>query len=137
MKIPGLRSSYEQVGGIVFFGRMLDKIRLHAQGELPTDYNRGTGFDGRCCAFLNVNYQDLIKRVLAGGTDEEVLEWCFSIGRKPAEQEIEIWNQFMMKRGWRDDSTEALEKTKAAHGLADRADLQTWFDFHDADEGRR
>ncbi|HMJ67222.1 MAG TPA: DUF5069 domain-containing protein [Candidatus Binatia bacterium] len=31
MKVQGLRSSYEKVGGIVFFGRMLDKIRLNAR----------------------------------------------------------------------------------------------------------
>jgi hypothetical protein len=56
MKIPGLRKSAEQVGGIVFFGRMLDKARLHAQGRLPADYNRGTGMDGRVCRFLHIEY---------------------------------------------------------------------------------
>jgi gluconokinase len=136
MKIPGLRSSYEKVGGIVFFGRMLDKIRIHAQGKLPGDYNRGFGFDGRCCEFLNVDYQAIKKRVLEGGIDEEILEWCFATGRKPSEQEIEIWNQFMMKRGWRDDTSEELEEAKAARGFSDRSDIQTWFDFHDADEER-
>ena len=35
MKIPGLRSSYDKVGGLVSFGRLLDKIRLNARGELP------------------------------------------------------------------------------------------------------
>src|SRR3954462_15604043 len=33
--IPGLRSPSEQVGGLVHFGRMLDKIRLAAAGKLP------------------------------------------------------------------------------------------------------
>ena len=47
MKIPGLRHSSEQLGGLVFFGRMLDKIRLHAQGKLPSDYKRGIGTDSR------------------------------------------------------------------------------------------
>lgn len=42
MKVPGIRSSYEKVGGIVYFGRMLDKIRLHAAGQLPDGYNLGT-----------------------------------------------------------------------------------------------
>jgi hypothetical protein len=42
MKVPGLRSLYEKVGGIVYFGRMLDKIRLHASGRLPEGYNLGT-----------------------------------------------------------------------------------------------
>ena len=137
MKISGLRSPYERVGGIVFFGRMLDKIRVHARGELPADYNRGTGFDERCCIFLHIDYQALIKSVLAGGTDEEILAWCYSTGRRPTDQEIEIWNQFMMKRGWRDESNEGLEKVKAAHGFSARSDLQNWFDFHDADEGSK
>lgn len=136
MKIPGLRSSYEEVSGIVFFGRMLDKIRVHAQGRLPGDYNRGFGFDSRCCEFLNVDYQALTKKVLEDGSDEGVLEWCFATGRKPTEQEVEIWNQFMMKRGWRDDTSKGLEEAKAARGFSARSDIQTWFDFHDADEER-
>ena len=71
MKIPSLRHSAGQVGGIVFFGRMLDKIRLHAQGKLPADYNRGVGFDRRVCHFLQVEYPSVVERVLAGGSDEE------------------------------------------------------------------
>lgn len=59
MKIPGLRSSYATVGGLVFFGRMLDKIRLHAQSRLPAHYNRGIGFDARTCSFLHVAYDEL------------------------------------------------------------------------------
>ena len=42
MQVPGLRSSYDKVGGIVYFGRMLDKIRLNAADKLPKDYNLGT-----------------------------------------------------------------------------------------------
>src|SRR5205085_9418086 len=56
MRIPGLRHSAEQVGGVVFFGRMLDKIRLHAQGKLPPDYKHGAGTDTRVCRFLRVEY---------------------------------------------------------------------------------
>ena len=33
--IPGLRSPSAQVKGLVYFGRMLDKIRLNAAGKLP------------------------------------------------------------------------------------------------------
>src|SRR2546429_133280 len=87
MRIPGLRHSAEQVGGIVFFGRMLDKIRLHAQGKLPADYKHGTGTDLRVCRFLHVEYPAVVERVLVGGTDNEVLEWCFANGRKPNEDE--------------------------------------------------
>ena len=134
MKIPNLRSSYEMVGGVVFFGRMLDKIRLHAQGRLPADYNRGVGFDGRACRFLHVDYEKLISRVLQGGTDEEILEWCYQQGRRPNEEEIFVWNAFMTKRGWRDDVSEWLAEQKQSRGFEQRDDIQTAFDFHAADE---
>ena len=134
MRILGLRHSAEQVGGIVFFGRMIDKIRLHAQGKLPADYNRGTGFDGRVCRFLHVEYPVLVGRVLAGGNDEEILAWCFARGRKPSEEKIFIFNSFLTKRGWHDDSSEELEQMKRQRGFAGRDDIQTFFDFHKADE---
>ena len=140
MKVPGLRSSYDKVGGIVYFGRMLDKIRLQAAGRLPEGYNLGTKvwtwFDGRCTRFLQVDYAAVAERVLRGGTDEEILAWCFEHGRRPAEEEIEIWNEFMTKRGWRDGSSAALAEAKRARGFAQRDDIQTAFEFHKADEAR-
>ena len=139
-KIPGLRSPHAEVGGIVYFGRMLDKIRLKARGELPATYNVGTkewyDFDSRCTRFLRVKYAALRKRTLAGGSDQEILRWCFRHGRKPSAEEIEIWNTFMRKRGWNDPSTPGLEAEKKATGLGRRADLVTWFDQFDAEEGR-
>ena len=134
MKIPGLRHSAEHVGGIVFFGRMLDKIRLHAQGKLPPDYKQGTGTDTRVCRFLGVDYDAIVKRTLEGGTDEEILEWCFERGRRRNEEDILMFNAFLTKRGWRDSFTEALEQTKRERGFQDRTDIQTFFDFHKADE---
>ncbi|PYL57816.1 MAG: hypothetical protein DMF30_04940 [Verrucomicrobia bacterium] len=89
MRDLGLRSPFVQVGGLVYFARMLDKIRAHAKGELPPDYqaNLGRGFDERCVAFLRVNYKQLVEQVKQGGTDEEMLLWCFSMGRHPSEDE--------------------------------------------------
>ena len=134
MSIPGLRHSAEQVGGIVFFGRMMDKIRLHAQGKLPPDYKHGTGTDARVCRFLHVEYPELVERVLAGATDDEVLEWCFAQGRRPNDEEILVFNAFLSKRGWRDNQTAELEQMKRERGFVDRTDIQTFFDFHKADE---
>ena len=136
MKVPGLRPSSDKVGGIVYFGRLLDKIRLQAQNKLPMDYqkNLGGGFDGRCVRFLKVDYMALVNRVLQGGTDEEILGWCFSQGRQPNAEEIEVWNGFMSKRGWNDEATETLEKFKQERGFAHRTDIRTMFEFHKADE---
>jgi gluconokinase len=138
MKIPGLRSDYDKVSGLVFFGRMLDKIRLKAAGKLPPDYFTGaanpTHFDARCTRFLRIDYEKVKERTLQGGTDEEILEWCFANGYRPSADEIAIWNEFMMKRGWRDAGSAELEKAKIERGFAGRGDLQTWFDLHRAEE---
>ena len=132
MKIPGLRSSSEKVGGIVFFGRMLDKIRLHAQGKLPEDYNRGTGMDGRCVRFLRVEYPRLVERTLQGGTDEEILEWCLQNGRRPNDEEILVWNAFMCKRGWRDEASESLAEEKKKRGINDGLVTINFNEFYDS-----
>ena len=140
MRIPGLRSSYEKVGGLCFFGRMIDKIRLRAAGQLPSDYNLGDQnprfFDGRCTRFLHLEYDRLVERVAAGGTDEEILAWCYQHGRRPTEEEVETWNGFLAKRGWRDDTSERLAAARQSLGLGHRTDLQTWFDLQDVDEER-
>ena len=136
------RSAYDQVGGVVYFARMLDKIRIHAAGKLPPDYheNLGKGLDGRCLRFLRVDYPALGERVIQGGTDEEVLAWCFAHGRRPSEEEILVWNSFMRKRGWRDEedgTTAELERYKAGSGLSHRGDILAFFDYYEVDEGRK
>lgn len=138
MKDFPVRSPAAKVGGIVYFGRMLDKIRLHAKNELPADYqpNLGKGFDGACVAFLKVHYREVVEQTNRGGRDEEILAWCFENGRKPTEREIYVWNEFMRKCGWNDDISETLIGRKKEAGMADRDDIQTMFQFIDADEGR-
>ncbi len=140
--IPGLRSPSEQVKGVVYFGRMLDKIRLYASGKLPEGWhaalgtNMKTSFDARCCSFFHIEYAALEKETLKGGTDEQLLEWVFKHGRKPTDEEIEIWNAFMTKRGWRDTGTQRLNERLAEIGLPPGT-VQTMFEFIDLDEGRR
>jgi gluconokinase len=133
-------SDYQKIKGLIYFARMLDKIRLHAAGELPPDYCVGVDepdlFDARCTRFLGVDYDQLAKRTLEGGTDEEILDWCFVHGRRPSEEEIEIWNAFLAKRGWRDAGSADLQLAKKRYGWGARDDIQTWVDLHDVDEGR-
>ena len=133
-------SDYKETKGLIYFARMLDKIRLKAAGQLPDGYFTGvedwTFFDSRCTRFLGVDYEELASRTLQGGSDEEILEWCFEKGRRPSEEEIEIWNAFIAKRGWRDAGSEDLEAAKGRNGWDNRDDIQTWLDLHDAEEGR-
>jgi hypothetical protein len=134
-------SDYKETKGLIYFARMLDKIRLKARGELPQDYFVGvdddpTMFDARCTRFLGVDYNELVDRTLKGGPDEEILKWCFERGRKPSEEEIKIWNAFLLKRGWRDEGSADLKAAKKREGFEDRDDIQTWVDLHDVEEGR-
>jgi hypothetical protein len=133
-------SDYVETSGIIFFARMLDKIRLHAQGLLPAGYNLGfsdpTSFDARFCRFWDVDYDRLAVKTLEGGTNEELLRWCFEGRDFPNEEQILVWNSFIIKRGWRDNGTPGLIVEKKLSGFADRDDIQTYVDLHDADEGR-
>ncbi len=140
MSFP-IRSPRDPVGGIFVFGRILDKIRLHAQGRLPAGYNVGIiagkrTFDDRVCRLLGVDFDALAARVLQGGTDEEILEWCFQNGRRPDAEQVEIWNGFMSKRGWRDAASGGLTQQRQDAGLGHREDLATFFDLMDVEEGR-
>ncbi len=137
MKYPC--SAYGKVGGLVYFARMLDKIRLKAAGELPAAYhsNLGTGlFDLQTCLFLGVPYAAVVNRVLQGGADEDILQWCFHTGIKPNDNDLMIWTAYMMKKGFRDDYTNHLNRFKAEGGLSDRNEIQTLFDYYEFDEGR-
>lgn len=127
------------VGGLIYFGRMTDKIRKHARGELREDFhaNLGKGMDGRLCNFLHVDYEALKAQVLAGATDEQVLEWCYAQSRRLNADEILIWNDFIAKRGWNDGAASILEKFKAEAGLSARADIRTLMEFWAVDEGRK
>ena len=146
--IPNLRSPYAKVGRIVYFGRMLDKIRLHAAGKLPADYVSNIGdakprmFDTFCCAFLGISHAALTAQVIAiaddtPATDETLLAWAHAHGASRTDEECDIWNAFMCKRGWRDEARARLQMRIAESGaaLAGKT-IETFFDYLDADEGR-
>ncbi|RRJ96134.1 DUF5069 domain-containing protein [Opitutaceae bacterium TAV4] len=143
--IAGLRSPYHKVGRLVYFGRMIDKIRLHAAGRLPEEYWGNLGdarpglFDARCCRFLGVSYADLKARALAADakpeTDEALLAWCHEQGARRSDEDCEVWNGFMEKRGWRDDLTTVVRQRVRESGLEGKP-VATMFDYLDFDEGR-
>jgi hypothetical protein len=122
MKFP--RSAYGQVGGMVYFPRMLEKIRLHAAGELPSDYHAylGGAMDLRTCRFLHVEYAAVAEQVRSGATDEEVWQWCAQHGRALNEIDLMVYNGFSIKRGLRDEVSEELEEFKKGSGLSGRTD---------------
>lgn len=139
MSFP-IRSPRQLTGGIAMLARVIDKIRLNAEGKLPTGYTVGIvkgnrTFDDRLCKFLEIDFNALSERTLQGGSDDEILEWCFAHGKHPNEEQIEVWNAFLTKRGWRDSGSSGVTKNKAEAGFENRDDLQTYMDIIDAEEG--
>ncbi|WP_425609276.1 DUF5069 domain-containing protein [Thalassobacterium maritimum] len=49
-------SPYTEIRGMLYFPRMLDKIRKHAASQLHDDFHKsfGVALDGRCCAYLRI-----------------------------------------------------------------------------------
>lgn len=139
--VPGLRSCYAKVGRLVYFGRMLDKTRLHAAGRLPVEYQQNLGdeqfyvLDGRCCRFLGVRYADLKDRILAGGTDEAILAWAQANGTPRTDEECHMWNRFIVKLGWRDERSHVLPQRIHDSGLTGQP-IETVIDHIEFDEGR-
>lgn len=139
--VPGLRSCYAKVGRLVYFGRMLDKIRLHARGALPADYVANLGdekfavLDGRCCRFLGVRYADLRERTLTGDNDEAVLAWAHAHGTPRTDEECHMWNRFLTKLGWRDERSAVLRERAEASGMQALV-VETIIDHIEYDEGR-
>ncbi|MEO8204719.1 MAG: DUF5069 domain-containing protein [Chthoniobacterales bacterium] len=132
------KSPYDKTHGIVYFARMCDKIRLHAKGGLPKDYeeNLGKGFDKRCTDFLQVDYADITRLAREGKSDKEIMDWCFAQKFHPTAEQIEVWNGFMTKRGWKDDGSEIFQRRMKEGGHEARTDVETMFGYIDLDEGR-
>lgn len=132
-------TAYQETLGMCYFARMIHKIRINAEGNLREDFtsNLGSGFDGRCTGFLKVSYDKLVERTLAGGSDEELLEWCYENGRRLDENDIFIWNNYILKVGWNDGTTEILTRRKKESGLENRDEIQTMFEYFEYDEGRK
>jgi gluconokinase len=133
-------SPKEMTGGLMYFPRMLDKIRMHSRGKLGADYHENFGAqdggDGMLCNFLRIEHSALCQRVGEGGSDEEILEWCYANGRRLNEGDIMVWNGFISKLGWNDFAAPFLEQIKQKEQIADRSDIQTFPDLIDHDEGR-
>ena len=137
MKTP--RSPYAKLGGLYFFGRTIDKIRLRNAGELRPDFFElmGKGYDARLMTYLELDYGTFAEFVLTGASDEACVDYIRQHGRPLNEVTTLIWNDFAAKRGWRDSASELLEKFKAESGLSHRTDLVTLFDYWEVDEGRK
>jgi len=137
------RSPKALLGGIAHLGRFIDKIRLRNEGKIQ-DYNYITvGFDKYLIDFLQLDPKAFEQRVLAGGTDDELLGWVRTNSRTSSDQEIAQWSQGLLSSGPKDDAARqrfqgrlqevATRRTVAVSTLPS---VSTWADVIELDEGR-
>jgi hypothetical protein len=137
------RSSKALLGGIAHLGRFIDKIRLRHAGKIQ-DYNYITvGFDKHLVDFLQIDPKAFEQRVLAGGTDEDLLAWVKANSRKPSDQEIAQWSQGLLSSGPKDDAAWQRFQgrvqdiaTKRGVQLSSLPSVSTWAGVIDLDEER-
>lgn len=141
MKYP--RSPKALIGGIAHLGRFIDKIRLRHAGKIQ-DYNYITaGFDKYLVDFLQIDPKAFEQRVLAGGTDEELLAWVVANGKPHSHEEIAQWSQGLLSSGPKDDAARQrfqgrLQEvaTKRAVAVSSLPPVSTWADVIELDEAR-
>ena len=75
--------------------------------------------------------------MLKGGTDDEILEWCYQNGRRLNAGDMTVWNGFFSKLGWNDFVTPLLDAEKEKYGITHRTDITTIPELIDLDEKRR
>lgn len=136
-----LRSPRESLGGYIILPRLIDKVRLLAQGRLPQTYATnvlGARFtlDGRFLSFTQLNGETLRQVILSCRTDEEVLLWVQAHARPTTALEKNAWAEQINR--YRPDAA-LVEYRKAVYPeLVARVDVRSLsvLDLIDMDEGR-
>lgn len=137
------RSPREKVGGMVHLGRLFDKIRMRNKG-LIQDYNYlTTGFDKYLLEYLGLKGEAMERRVLQGGTDDELLAWVKTHGKPLSEAEIRLWNAKILTGEPKDDAAKERYRARLLDIAAKRGvpldslpKVTTWVDAIELDEGR-
>ncbi|MEQ1848710.1 MAG: DUF5069 domain-containing protein [Nitrospira sp.] len=137
------RSSKALLGGIAHLGRFIDKVKLRNAGQIQ-DYNYITvGFDKYLVDFLAIDPKSFEAKVLAGGTDEQLLAWVVANSKPHSHEEIAQWSQGLLSSGPKDDATRArlqsrLDDVAKKRGVtvSSLPPVSTWVDATELDEGR-
>ncbi len=137
------RSPKEKVGGFIHLGRLFDKIRLRHQG-LIQDYNYlTTGFDKYLLDYLNLKAEDLERRVLQGGTDDELLAWVRENGKPLSAADIRLWTMKVLGGEPKDEAARERFQARLVEIAAKRGvpverlpKVTTWVEVIELDEGR-
>jgi len=122
--------------GLLHLPRFLAKCEKHLNGGLPKSYQRNfrKGFDGFLCLHLGVDPDEIVEIVRTSTSEEERDRRLMALF--PDDLQVHVWNRKLVQMGMSEMGRERLEEVKASMGLADRADLLSFADMIEVDEGR-
>ncbi len=137
------RSPKVLLGGMAHLARLIDKVRLRNAGQIQ-DYNYITaGFDKHLLDLLQIKGEDFERRVLQGGTDEELLAWVRAHGCSLTAEELRQWNDRILLGGPKDEPARQRFQARLGEVAAKRGvavdtlpPVATWADVIELDEGR-
>ncbi len=129
------RSPREVMAGILHLPRMTDKARAYKQGQLG-EYVYPCPLDHKVLQFLNVDAEAFAGRA-AVQDDDRISEWALEQTQKRSERDRKLFNiRFIGHSPEPGESMdyfiEQLDKLNPY-----RADIGTWVDLIDLEEGRK
>ncbi|MFO0775833.1 MAG: DUF5069 domain-containing protein [Nitrospiraceae bacterium] len=137
------RSPRVLLGGMAHLARLIDKIRLRHAGKILDYHYLTTGFDKALIEFLQIDAAAFEQRVLAGDTDEALLDWTRVHGRPLRPAEIRLWTRNILSSKPEDDGAKGryaarLQEIAAKYGVPVESlpTITTWAEGIDLDEGR-
>jgi hypothetical protein len=136
-----LRSPRESLGGYILLPRLIDKVRLFAEGRLPQPYAAnllGASYtlDGRFLDFTGLNAEALRRVIVFSRTDDEVLAWVRRHAMPATPLEQQAWAEQIDR--YRPDAALAEYRRRLYPELAVNIDVGSLsvLDLIDMDEGR-
>ncbi len=128
------RSPREKLGGFVHLARMIDKARAKAAGTVG-EYIYPCPLDQSLLEFLGVDADDFFE-IAKQQDDQGVLDWLKQ-NAKPLHPEVIVtWKQAFLNRKPRNEESLRHFLEIRNRIAPDRADVTTWPDLLDLEEGR-
>jgi hypothetical protein len=136
-----LRSPRETLGEYILLPRLIDKVRLSAQGRLPEAYaahllGGPSTLDGRFLAFTGLKAEELRQAIVSSRTDDDVLAWVQAHAKPATASDKHAWAEQIER--YRPDAALVAYRRRTYPDLAARVDVATLsvLDLIDMDEGR-
>ena len=123
------RSSRDQLGGIAFLARTIDKTRAKIQGTLGP-YKIQPGISGYLFEWLGITEEQFTEVVRAAQSDDDIVVWMHA---HTDPERYPGLNDMLINRAIRDADHRA-QVLPAYPVLLDHPDLWNWFEIFELDD---